>query len=77
MQPAYSVLAERIEIERPLIGFYDAPDPKPFEPLVIPRERKCMLMFYSNWLRGETLYITREHFGCGGAGRCRKAGTSM
>lgn len=69
MQPDCSVLTERIEIKLPLIGFYDAPDPRPFEPLVTPRERQCVFMFFANWLKGETLHITRKHFGCGGAGR--------
>jgi hypothetical protein len=29
----------------------------------------CIFAFYPNWLNGETLHITRENFGCGGAGR--------
>jgi hypothetical protein len=61
-------LIKRIDLFTPLIGFYDAPDPEPFRPLVRPKERDCVFYFFRNWLSGETLHITRDHFGCGGAG---------
>ncbi len=32
-------------------------------------ERKCIFTFYPNWLNGEMLHITRDNFGCNGAGR--------
>jgi len=71
MAPYPSKLIETAGIEIPLIGFYDAPDPAPFEPLVEPKPgaRACVFAFYENWLKGETLRITKENFGCGGAGR--------
>lgn len=57
-------------IDIPLIGLYDAPDPRPFEPLVQPSlgQRVCVFATYQRWLRGDTLHITRENYGCGGAG---------
>jgi len=56
-------------VETPLIGFYDAPDPAPFEPVVqpAPRSRVCVFAFYERWLEGQTLHITRERCGCRGA----------
>jgi hypothetical protein len=69
LQPDYRKLIKRIELDLPLVGFYDAPDPKPFEPLVKPKEGNCVFSFYKNWLRGETLHIAKSHYGCGGAGR--------
>jgi hypothetical protein len=68
-QPNPDILSRRIDLKIPLIGFYDAPDPKPFAPSVIPKPGECVFAFYKNWLRGETLHITEDHFGCGGAGR--------
>lgn len=70
MQPDPANLLNKIGITHPLIGVYDAPDPSPFEPLVRPKPGKwaCIFMFYKKWLNGETLYITKDNFGCGGAG---------
>lgn len=71
MQPDPSRLLEVIGPDIPLVGLYDAPDPAPFSPLVrpAPGQRTCVFAFYRNWLAGETLHITRENYGCGGAGR--------
>jgi hypothetical protein len=53
------------------MGFYDAPETSPFRPLVTPGsgERRCVFAFYEDWLGGATLHITRDNYGCGGAGR--------
>jgi hypothetical protein len=63
-------LLNKTGITHPLIGFYDAPDPSAFEPLVRPKPGKwaCVFMFYKKWLDGRTLHITKDNFGCGGAG---------
>ena len=70
MQPDPTNLMERIGITIPLIGFYDAPDPSPFAPLVKPElaRRRCVFAFFHRWLDGKTLHITQEDYGCGGAG---------
>lgn len=70
MQPDPSNLLKRIDLTLPLVGFYDAPHTSPFEPLVRPEEgnRICVFAFYKSWLRGETVLITKDNFGCGGAG---------
>jgi hypothetical protein len=68
-QPDPSNLLKRIGLTIPLIGFYDPPDPAAFEPLVLPSESTCVFAYYKSWLQGETLHITKEHYGCGGAGR--------
>jgi len=62
-------LLKRIDLTRPLIGLYDAPDPKPFKPIVIPKLGDCVFSFFKNWIKGETLHLTKEHYGCGGVGR--------
>jgi hypothetical protein len=70
VQPDPTNLLEKIGLKVPLIGFYDAPDTKPFEPLVepTPGKRACVFAFYKQWLRGRTLHITKDNPGCGGAG---------
>ncbi|MHA1569676.1 MAG: DUF169 domain-containing protein [Alphaproteobacteria bacterium] len=71
MPPDPSNLLRKAGIELPLIGVYDAPDAEPFAPLIRPPDGKwaCVFMFYKRWLAGETLHITRDNYGCGGAGR--------
>ncbi len=71
MPPYPAKLIETAGIEIPLVGFYDAPDAKAFEPLVRPKPdaHVCVFAFYKNWLKGETLLVTEDNFGCGGAGR--------
>ena len=69
MQPDSTKLIETIGIHTPLIGLYDAPDVSKFNPVVTPEPDNhiCVFSFYENWLNGETLHITKENFGCGGA----------
>lgn len=71
MQPDPARLLNALGILTPLIGFYDAPDEQPFAPLVAPTPNKltCIFTFYQDWLKGLTLHITRDNFGCFGAGR--------
>jgi hypothetical protein len=70
VQPDYKYLTTKIDLNIPLIGVYDAPDPKPFEPVVdIPRrQRACIFEYYKDWLNGKTLIITPTSYGCGGCG---------
>jgi|GEM_PF-132589 len=72
-QPDPAYLLEKLDYSLPVIGFYDAPDPEPFEPLVGPKpgpkRGPCVFDFYPRWLRGETVIITPECYGCGGAAR--------
>jgi hypothetical protein len=67
-----SRLLDRIGVSVPLIGFYDAPDSLPFEPLIefAPGEHTCIFAFFKRWLAGDTLRLTKESFGCRGAGSC-------
>ena len=68
-QPDPTNLIKRIGLTVSLIGFYDAPDTSPFEPLVRPKsgKRACVFAFYKQWLKGKTLHITEDNAGCGGA----------
>jgi hypothetical protein len=72
MQPDPDGLLEAIGLETPPIGLYDAPSAAPFEPCVRPvaGQRTCVFAYYKNWLRGETLHLTRDSYGCRGAGAC-------
>jgi hypothetical protein len=72
MQPDPSKLIQRIGVETPLIGFYDAPEVAPFAPVVRLEsgDSSCIFSFYTNWMNGETLLLTSESFGCRGAGSC-------
>lgn len=57
-------------VQFPLIGFYDAPDPASFEPYVEPARGAhiCVFAFFKKWQKGEMLHLTKDNFGCGGAG---------
>jgi hypothetical protein len=70
IQPDPLNLAGRLEMDNPLIGFYDSPVTEPFEPLVEPGRKghNCIFSFYEQWLEGKTLHLTRQKYGCGGAG---------
>ncbi len=65
-----SYLVARLDLKLPVIGIYDAPDPEAFRPLVSPPVGAwaCIFMFSERWRRGETLHLTAERCGCGGAG---------
>ena len=66
MQPDPATILEILSIGEPVIGFYDAPDPAPFAPLVEPANgRECVFASYPCWREGKTLHITREKHGCG------------
>ncbi len=66
MQPDISPIIEKLSITGPLVGFYDAPDPAPFEPLVVPKGRQCVFRSMQDWRDGKTLHLTKEKHGCGG-----------
>jgi hypothetical protein len=70
VQPDFTNLIDKLELRTPIIGFYDAPDVSPFKSIVEPKGNKhiCVFAFYKQWLAGKTLHITKENFGCGGAG---------
>ncbi|OGD38041.1 MAG: hypothetical protein A2V45_12445 [Candidatus Aminicenantes bacterium RBG_19FT_COMBO_58_17] len=67
-QSNHDRLKKGLDIKTPIIGFYDAPDPALFEPWVSPEGRDCVFSFYHPWLQGKTLHITKDRYGCGGAG---------
>lgn len=69
IQPDAQRLIERLGMAVPLVGLYDAPDPRPFAPLVVPKPGECVFVFYKDWLEGKILHLTREQYGCGGCGR--------
>ena len=64
MLPDPAKLLEIAGIKIPLIGFYDVPDPKPFEPFVKPG--RCYFSCYNNWLKGESVCISTTDSVCRG-----------
>jgi hypothetical protein len=66
MQPDPTTILETLMITEPLIGFYDAPDPAAFAPLVEPAgPRECIFASYPRWREGKTLHVTKDRHGCG------------
>jgi hypothetical protein len=59
-------LLEIAGIKTPLIGFYDVPDARPFEPFA--RPRRCLFSCYQNWLAGESICISKNDCSCRGGG---------
>ncbi len=53
-------------IRNPLVGFYDVPDPRPFEPFA--RPERCLFSCYENWLKGESVCVSESNCGCRGGG---------
>ncbi len=68
-QPDPQRLIDRLGLKLPILGFYDAPDPAPFTPTVMPQKGACFFTHYARWLKGETLHLTPTQFGCQGCGK--------
>lgn len=70
IQPNFKYLVNKIDLNLPLIGIYDAPDPIKFEPLVKPKpeQTECIFKFFNDWINGKALHITKKNYGCGGCG---------
>ena len=66
IRPDPTNLLELAGIKTPLIGFYDVPDPKPFEPFAKPK--RCFFSAYENWLKGESICISEGTSSCQGGG---------
>ncbi len=71
MTPDPHPLLERLFVDLPLIGLYDAPDPAAYEPLVAPKPRvhTCLWAFFEQWKRGAAVHLTKDRHGCSGFGR--------
>jgi hypothetical protein len=69
MMPEPRTLLRRIDLETPPVGLYDAPDPAAFAPLTAPKpgQHVCAFAFYKTWQTGQTLHLTADNAGCGGA----------
>jgi hypothetical protein len=70
VQPDPSMLLRIAEISIPPVGFYDAPDPSRFEPLIEAAgpSRVCVFTCFRQWQEGKTLHMTPSRYGCRGAG---------
>lgn len=63
--PTY--LLEKTGIMFPPIGFYDVPDSAAFEPVM--ETRACVFAYFKEWQKGRSLLLSKEHYGCPGAGK--------
>ena len=61
-------LMTQLRLKTPLIAVYDAAPGEAFEPLIEATGHTCCFAYYRKWLAGEALHLTRDCFGCGGAG---------
>lgn len=66
MNPDPTNLLSKAGIKTPLIGFYDLPDPTPFEPFSKPG--RCMFEAYQAWLEGKYICLSADEFSCRGGG---------
>ena len=72
MTPDPEFILNRLGIRLPLTGFYDAPDPAAFQPVVRPNARvrhACVFMYFKSWKEGATLDLTATRSGCRGCAR--------
>jgi len=67
MQPDFDYLLEKTGIRYPLLGFYDTPDPEPFQPYL--KSSTCLFAYFKKFTNGKSIILTRENYGCGGAGK--------
>ncbi|MBN1387261.1 MAG: DUF169 domain-containing protein [Bacteroidales bacterium] len=65
-QPEPQYLIKKTGITLPLVGFYDTPDKSTFDPLL--RSNTCVFANYKQWKNGKYTLITKEQYGCPGAG---------
>lgn len=66
MGPDPATIIDALSIGEAVIGFYDAPDPAPFAPLIEPSgTHKCVFASYARWCEGKTLHVTEHLHGCG------------
>jgi hypothetical protein len=63
-------LIQKLDLDIPLIGIYDAPADTDFGDVVTPPSSKhsCFFAFYKKWLKGTTVKLSHSDYGCGGCG---------
>jgi len=66
MNPNPKEILKIAGIEIPLIGFYDIPDTKPFEPITKPKG--CYFSCYEQWLKGGSVSLSKNESSCRGSG---------
>jgi hypothetical protein len=71
MQKKLDVFLNLLYYASPLVALYDVPDITPFAPHIYPPEEgkghSCIAAYYPSWVKGKTLVLTKERYGCGGA----------
>ena len=65
-QPEVQYLIDKTGITLPLIGLYDTPDKSLFDELH--KSDTCIFANYKKWGKGGFTLVTREQYGCPGAG---------
>ena len=62
-------MSAKLRLTTPLVGVYDATPSAAFAPLVETDGTSCCFSHYPQWLKGETLVLSRGGAGCQGAYR--------
>jgi len=66
MQPNYNFLIEQTGIKFRLVGFYDTPDVSKF--ILVKKATTCVFAYFTQWEKGKSVLLTKNQFGCPGAG---------
>ena len=67
MERTAKYLTDKLNLDWPLIGFYDTPNPENFEPYK--ETNTCVFAHFKLLKNGKSIRITKEQYGCGGAGK--------
>ena len=66
MLPNPDYLLSCLDLDTPLIGFYDVADFSMFEPIVT--TNRCLFAAYDNWKNGESICLSKGNNSCRGGG---------
>lgn len=63
-------ITDKLNIDLPLIGVYDAPHDAEFDRIIEPvsHRRTCVFAYFNAWMRGQTLKLSSTNYGCNGSG---------
>lgn len=62
------LLLDKLQLQYPVIGIYDAPSTEGFEPVIVPVRGRhaCLFQYFTAWIKGKTLCLQEDNAGCGG-----------
>ena len=69
LQNKLDAFTELVGITEAVLALYDTDDLAGYAPVVKPGEGECCWAFYDAWHEGTTLALSKDNYGCRGAGR--------